>query len=64
MTTTHDLIKAIASGDAVSIETAFQGAMAEKIATKLDDMRMNIAQNMFNKPAEQAPAAEPAPTEA
>ena len=64
MTTTNDLIQAIASGDAMNIETAFNTAMAEKIATKLDDMRLDISQNMFSNPAAVEPAAvEPTPAE-
>lgn len=48
--TTFNLIKAIAAGDAMETEAAFNASMAEKISVKLDDMRMNIAQNMFNTP--------------
>lgn len=45
--TTLNLIRAIAAGDAMETEAAFNASMAEKISVKLDDMRMNIAQNMF-----------------
>lgn len=45
--TTFNLIKAIANGDALETENAFGASMAEKISVKLDDMRTNIAQNMF-----------------
>ena len=45
--TTLNLIKAIAAGDAMETEAAFNASMAEKISVKLDDMRMNIAKNMF-----------------
>ena len=41
------LVDAIKSGDAVETEQAFQDAIAEKLASKIEDMRMNIAQNMF-----------------
>lgn len=60
MTTTLELINAIASGDATQTEAAFGSAMAEKISAKLDDMRVQIAQNMFNavEPAQAEPAAE------
>ena len=56
MTTTLELINAISNGNAVEIESAFNSAMAEKVASKLDDMRVNIAHAMFNAqaPAEQA----------
>jgi hypothetical protein len=49
--TVHNLINAIATGDALETEQAFGAAMAEKLSVKLDDMRVNIAQNMF-KPVE------------
>lgn len=48
MTTTLELINAISNGNAVEIENAFNSAMAEKVATKLDDMRVNVAHAMFN----------------
>jgi len=44
----RNLIQAMASGDALETEQAFGVAMAEKLAIKLDDMRVGIAQNMFN----------------
>lgn len=47
---TRDLINAIAIGDAIEIENAFNATMAEKISSRMDDMRLDIAQNMFNKP--------------
>ena len=50
MTTTLELINAIATGDAVATEDAFNAAMAEKISAKLDDMRINVAHRMFNAP--------------
>lgn len=45
---TLDLINAIAKGDAIASEEAFNSAMAERIASKLDDMRVGVAQSMFN----------------
>jgi hypothetical protein len=56
--TTRDLVDAIASGDAVNIETSFNAAMAEKISVKLDAMRQEVAQNMFKTPAETSQAEE------
>ena len=50
-----ELVDAMLAKDASRTETAFQAAMAEKISAKLDDMRSNMAQNMFK-----SPAAEPA----
>lgn len=59
--TTLDLIGAIASGDAEQSETAFQNAMAEKLSSKLDDMRVTVSQNMFKQPEaeqEESPSEE------
>lgn len=44
---TRELVDAIISGEAIAIETAFNAAMAEKISTRLDDMRQEVAQNLF-----------------
>lgn len=44
---TRDLINAIAAGDAVEIENAFNSTMAQKISARIDDMRIDVAQNMF-----------------
>ena len=49
---TLDLITAIINKDAVATETAFNDAMAEKVSARIDDMRTNIAQSMFNQPEE------------
>lgn len=49
------LVDAIKSGDALAAETAFADAMAEKLAPKLEDMRINVAQSMF---APQEPVSE------
>lgn len=46
-----DLINAIASGSAIHTEQAFNQVMAEKISARLDDMRIEVAQNMFNEAA-------------
>ena len=50
---TRDLIDAIASGDSVAIEQAFEGAMASRIADRLDTMRQDVAKNMFNEDVEE-----------
>lgn len=42
-----DLIVAIAKGDAMETEAAFNAAMADKIAARLDDKRIEVASNMF-----------------
>jgi hypothetical protein len=44
---TRDLINAIEAGDATGIENAFNQAMATKVSEKLEDMRSDVAQNMF-----------------
>ena len=44
---TKDLVNAIIVGDAVEIENAFQATMAEKISSRLDDYRQEVAQSMF-----------------
>ena len=58
MTTTRNLINAIASKDATAIEGAFNVAMAEKISGKLETMRQEVAQNMFKATQEAAVATE------
>jgi hypothetical protein len=45
--TVKQLVASMIQKDASSTETAFQNAMAEKISSKLDDMRVAVAQNMF-----------------
>lgn len=51
MSSTRDLIDAIATSDSIGIESSFNTAMAEKITVKLDAMRQEVAQNMFKSPA-------------
>ncbi len=48
----HNLISAIASGNALETETAFNAAMAEKISSRLDDMKVSVAQNLFKGEAQ------------
>lgn len=59
---TLDLVQAIINKDATSIETAFNDAMAEKIAASLDDKRSDVAQSMFKEP-EEVSIEEPATTD-
>ncbi len=47
--TVQNLVQAIQAGDALETENAFTDAMAEKLSAKLDDMRIGIAQGMFNQ---------------
>lgn len=51
---TKDLINAIIVGDALEIDNSFNATMAEKISAQLDDMRAEVAANMFNTPSETA----------
>lgn len=51
MSSTLDLIGAIANGDSVAAEEAFGQAMAEKISGHLDTLRADTAKSMFNSPA-------------
>jgi hypothetical protein len=44
---TLNLVSAIINKDATDIESSFNAAMAERIATRLDDMRADVAQSMF-----------------
>ena len=48
--TIQNLVSAIASGNAIETENAFGAAMAEKLSSKLEDMRQGIAQSMFVTP--------------
>lgn len=43
----QDLIKAINSGDSTEIDLAFNAEMANRISTRLEDMRVSVAQGMF-----------------
>ena len=43
----QDLIKAIDSGDSQTIDAAFQAEMANRISTRLEDMRVSVAKSMF-----------------
>jgi hypothetical protein len=57
--TVQNLVQAIKAGDALETENAFANAMAEKLSTRLDDMRQSVAQGMFAQPAEAEPVTEP-----
>lgn len=56
--TIKNLISAIANGNAVDTESAFNSAMAEKISTRLDTLRQEVAQGMFKSQVEETPTAE------
>ena len=59
--TVQNLVQAIRAGDAIETEQAFANAMAEKLSTRLDDMRQSVAQGMFMQATEveAEPVAEP-----
>jgi len=50
---TRDLINAIAAGDAIEIENAFNSVMAEKISSRIDELRIDVAQNLFAEEVEE-----------
>jgi len=43
----RSLIDAIASGNSIAIENNFNDIMSEKIASRMDDMRVSVAGSMF-----------------
>lgn len=53
---TKTLIDAMADGKSVEMEQAFNSIVAEKIAGKLEDMKVSIAQSMFKSKEEVAPS--------
>ena len=59
--TVQNLVNAIAAGDALETQNAFAAAMAEKLSTRLDDMRAEVAQSMFTQvtEVESEPVVEP-----
>jgi hypothetical protein len=57
--TVQNLVHAIRAGDALETENAFTNAMAEKLSTRLDDMRQSVAQGMFAQAVEAEPVTEP-----
>jgi hypothetical protein len=61
--TVQNLVNAIAAGDALETQNAFAAAMAEKLSTRLDDMRAEVAQSMFAGQETQEEVAEENPVE-
>jgi hypothetical protein len=45
-----DLINSIAEGDSETINASFNAEMATRISARLEDMRVQVAQSMFNNP--------------
>jgi len=50
MSNVKNLIDAISTGNALETESSFNTAMAEKISSRLETMRAEVAQNMFKEP--------------
>jgi hypothetical protein len=44
---TRNLIDAMADGKSIDMEQAFNSIVAERIASKIDSMKQDIAQTMF-----------------
>ena len=61
--TVKNLVDAIAAGDALETQNAFSAAMAEKLSTKLEDMRAEVAQSMFAGQETQEEVVEETPVE-
>ena len=59
----QNLVYAIADGDALGTQNAFAAAMAEKLSTRLDTMRAEVAQSMFAGQETQEEVAEETPVE-
>ena len=54
MTTTKDLISAIADADYANAETAFASIMANRVSDALDATRIEVAKSMFRADEEVA----------
>ena len=61
--TVQNLVNAIAAGDALETQNAFAAAMAEKLSTRLDTMRAEVAQSMFAGQETQEEVVEADPVE-
>jgi hypothetical protein len=58
MATIQDMIDAIATDKPVDAQAAFDEIIGEKITSRLDDMRVQVAQNMFAPTAQEETAEE------
>lgn len=58
MATIQDMIDAIATDKPVDAQSAFDEIIGEKITSRLDDMRVQVAQNMFAAAAQEETAEE------
>lgn len=49
MTTTLDLIQAIHGKEPIEAERVFTTIMADRIADRIEDMKLDVAKNFFSK---------------
>lgn len=49
---TRDLIDAIGTGDSVTFQKHFEEQLAMRVAARLDDMRVGVAQGLFGEQVE------------
>jgi len=49
---TRELVDALIDGDSIAIENTFNSAISQKVSAALDDYRVQVAQNMFNRSEE------------
>lgn len=45
---TRDLVDAMFDGKSIEMETEFNACVAERVAGTLEQIKMDLAQNMFN----------------
>ena len=45
--TTRDLIDAMAAGKTVDMESAFNAQVAERVAAKIEQMKLDMSQTLF-----------------
>lgn len=57
--TVRDIIDAIESGDSIAVQQSFETEISSRIADRLDDMKIGVAQNMFRSEAAAEVASEP-----
>ncbi len=55
---TRDLVDAMVAGKSVDMESAFNSCVAERVAEKLNQMKVDLAQTMFQSSEEAETAVE------
>jgi hypothetical protein len=55
---TRDLVDAMTAGKSVDMESAFNACVAERVAEKLNQMKLDLAQTMFHSSEETETAVE------